>query len=125
MTKTKKQFTVKKQKDGDYEVTLHNQTRVFNLKEVMLSFMDVQKQLKQVEANMRLTKAVIQNMTDGKDGAVKMFKKLPARSRGAIISYIDGLNRLQKDETLYKDVKKQHDRLKTDLASIHAVIPKE
>ncbi len=119
----KKHYTVKKQKDGDYEVTLHNQTKTFSLKEVTLAMMETTKQLKQLDANRRLTKATIHNITNGKDDAVRMFKKLPSKKQAIISSYIDAIQHLQKDEILYADVKKRHNRLKNDLESIHAVIP--
>lgn len=123
--KNKKAYTVKKQKDGDYEVTLHNQTRVFSLKEVMMSYMDAQKTLKEVDAQRRLDKAVLHNVMDHHKDVIKWYNKLPKVKQTAIRNFFEIQTMIIKSDTKYTDVKKRHDRLKKELADIHAVIPKE
>lgn len=119
----KKTYTVKKQKDGDYEVTLHNQTRVFSLKEVTMAFLEAQKSLKEVDAQKRLDTAVLQNIKDHHKDVVAMFNKLPKVKRAALQNYIELHKIIEKDNIKFTDVKKRHDRLKSELASIHDVIP--
>ena len=127
MKKTSPTYTVKKQKDGDYEVTLYNQTKVFSLKDVMLQFMEAQKQLKEVGSQRNLDKAVHQNIKDHHNDVIKMFEKLPKVKRVAL-----GIGKwklkstlIEKSEKKYKEIKRVHDRLKNELAEIHAVIPQE
>lgn len=121
----KKTYTVKKQKDGDYEVTLHNQTRVFSLKEVTMAFLEAQKSLKEVDAQKRLDVAVLQNIKDHHKDVVAMFSKLPKVKRAALQNFIELQKVIEKDNIKFTDVKKRHDRLKKELASIHEVIPAE
>lgn len=125
MKKTSPTYTVKKQKDGDYEVTLYNQTKVFSLKDVMLRFMESQKQLKEVDSQRKLDKAVHQNIKDHHSDVIKMFQKLPKVKQTALANYIEMFSLIEKSETKYKDIKRVHDRLKKELADIHAVIPQE
>lgn len=121
----KKTYTVKKQKDGDYEVTLHNQTRVFSLKEVTMAFQEAQKSLKEVDAQKRLDTAVLHNIKDHHKDVVAMFNKLPKVKRAALQNFIELQKVIEKDNIKFTDVKKRHDRLKKELASIHEVIPAE
>jgi hypothetical protein len=125
MKKTSPTYTVKKQKDGDYEVTLYNQTKVFSLKDVMLQFMEAQKQLKEVGSQRNLDKAVHQNIKDHHSDVIKMFEKLPKVKRVALVNYIEMFALIEKSEKKYKEIKRVHDRLKNELAEIHAVIPQE
>lgn len=125
MKKTSPTYTVKKQKDGDYEVTLYNQTKVFSLKDVMLQFMEAQKQLKEVGSQRNLDKAVHQNIKDHHNDVIKMFEKLPKVKRVALVNYIEMFALIEKSEKKYKEIKRVHDRLKNELAEIHAVIPQE
>lgn len=119
----KKEYTVKKQKDGDYEVTLHNQTRVFSLKEVMLSFMEADKTLKEVTAQRRVNRAVHQNIQDHHPDIVEMFKKLPKVKKAALVNYIEMFTLMNKDDVKYAEASKRYKKLKSELAAIHAVIP--
>lgn len=121
----KKNYTVKKQKDGDYEVTLHNQTRVFSLKEVAMSMMEATRSLKEVDAQRRLDKAVQQNIKDHHKDVLDMFNKLPKVKKAALVNMIELMAITNKNEVKYKDAKKRHDRLKAELSAIHAVIPAE
>ena len=121
----KKEYTVKKQKDGDYEVTLHNQTKVFSLKEVMLSFMEADKTLREVTAQRNVNKAVNHNIMTHHPDVVAMFKKLPKVKKAALVNYIEMFTIMNKDDVKYAEAKKRHTRLKKELASIHAVIPQE
>lgn len=122
---TKKHYSVKKQKDGDYEVTLHNQTRTFFLKEVVMNYIEAQKALKQTLSQRNLDKAVLQNTIDAHSDVVKMFKKLPKVKQTALLNYFDIQSRIGVSETKYREAKKTHDRLKKQLADIHEVIPSE
>ena len=121
----KKNYTVKKQKDGDYEVTLHNQTRVFSLKEVMMNFMEAQKALREVDAQKRLDTAVLTNIKDHHKDVIAMFNKLPKVKRAALQNFIELQKIIEKDDIKYRDAKKRHDKFKKELADIHAVIPAE
>jgi hypothetical protein len=121
----KKTYTVKKQKDGDYEVTLHNQTKVFSLKEVAMAFLEAQKALKEVDAQKRLDTAVLTNIKDHHKDVIAMFNKLPKVKRAALTNFIELQKAIVKDTVKFTDVKKRHDRLKRELALIHGVIPKE
>lgn len=118
-------YTIKKQKDGDYEVTLHNQTRVFSLKQVVLDYMDAQKALKETDSQRRLDRAVKQNIMDHHKDVIKMFEKLPKVKRAALTNYIQLADLIIKSDTRYKDAKRRHDRLKKELDSIYKVIPAE
>ena len=121
----KKEYTVKKQKDGDYEVTLHNQTKVFSLKEVMLSFMQADEAFREVSAQRRVNRAVHQNIKDHHADVIAMFEKLPKVKKAALVNYIEMFTIMNKDDVKYNDAKKRYTRLKNDLAAIHAVIPAE
>ena len=125
MKKPSPTYTVKKQKDGDYEVTLHNQTKVFSLKEVMLNFMEAQKSFKEIESQRNLNRAILTNIKDNHGDVIKMFLKLPKVKRAALVNYIQLDEKIATDDVKYRDVKKRHDKLKNELATIHAVIPSE
>ncbi len=125
MKKSSPEYSVKKQSDGDYEVTLHNQTKIFSLKEVMMSFLEAQKSFKEAQSQLRLDKAVFQNVQDHHSDVIKMFSKLPKVKRAALVNYIEISTMITKDEIRFKDAKKRHDRFKKELAAIHAVIPAE
>lgn len=120
-----KHYTVKKEKDGDYEVTLHNQTRVFSLKQVVLDYMDAQKALKETDSQRRLDKAVRTNIMDHHKDVIKMFEKLPKVKRAALVNYIQLAELIQKSDMRYNDAKKRHDRVKRELDAIREVIPSE
>jgi hypothetical protein len=115
MKKTSPTYTVKKLKDGDYEVTLYNQTKVFSLKDVMLRFMEAQKQLKEVGSQRNLDKAVHQNIKDHHSDVIKMFEKLPKVKKTALVNYIEMFALIEKSEMKYKDIKRVHDRLKKEI----------
>lgn len=121
----KKLYTVKKQKDGDYEVTLHNQTKVYSLKEVMMGFMDAQKSLREVESQRRLDKAVLQNIMDHHKDVIVMLEKLPKVKRAALQNYFEIKQLILKMDLKYTEAKKRHDRYKKEMSQIHAVIPQE
>ncbi len=121
----KKEYTVKKKKDGDYEVTLHNQSTTFSLKEVVMSYMEAEHALKEVESQRRLNRAVNQNIKDHHPDVIAMFNKLPKVKRAALINHIELFTIMNKDEVKYGDAKKRYTRLKGELAAIHAVIPAE
>ena len=123
--KTSPTYKVKKQKDGDYEVTLYNQTKVFALKEVVLAFMDVTKHLNETTSQSRLNKAVLKNVKDHHNDVVKMFEKLPKVKRAALANYLEIQKMIQKDNIKLSDVKKRHAKLKAELEMIHKVIPAE
>lgn len=125
MKKTSPTYSVKKLKDGDYEVTLHNQTKVFNLKEVMLNFMEAQKSFKEVDSHRKLNRAILQNIKDNHNDVIGMFNKLPKVKRAALVNYIQLDEKIATDDVKFRDVKRRHDKLKTELANIHAVIPQE
>lgn len=125
MKKTPLTYTVKKLKDGDYEVTLHNQTKVFNLKEVVLNFMESQKSFKEIDSQRKLNRAILQNIKDNHDDVIKTFLKLPKVKRAALVNYIQLDEKIAVDDVKYRDVKRRYDRLNKELATIHAVIPKE
>ena len=122
-TPTKKLYSVKKQKDGDYEVTLHNQTRVYSLKEVMMNFMQAQSALKEVTAQRNLDKAVLHNVVEHHNDVIKMYNKLPKVKQAALRNFFEIQNLIVKSDIKYADAKKRHDKLKKELADIHAVIP--
>jgi hypothetical protein len=121
----KKEYTIKKKKDGDYEVTLHNQSTTFSLKEVVVSYMEAERALKEVESQRRLNRAVNQNIKDHHTDVIAMFNKLPKVKRAALINHIELFTIMNKDEVKYSDAKKRYTRLKSELAAIHAVIPAE
>lgn len=122
---TKKTYTVKKQKDGDYEVTLHNVTKTFSLKELTMSAFDAKKHLDQISSQRRLNRAVGQNISDHHKDVITMFKKLPKVKQTALINHIQLISTFQQDDVKYRDAKKRYDRIQSDLAAIHAVIPSD
>lgn len=123
MKKTSPTYTVKKQKDGDYEVTLHNQTKVFNLKEVVMSFLDAQKMLKEVTSQRSLNKAILQNIKDYHGDVIKMFEKLPKVKRAALANYLTISESIAKDDIKHRDANTRFKRLEKELADIRNVIP--
>lgn len=125
MKKTPSTYTVKKLKDGDYEVTLHNQTKVFNLKEVVLNFMEAQKSFKEIDSQRKLNRAILQNIKDNHNDVIAMFLKLPKVKRAALVNYIQLDEKIATDDVKFRDVKRRHDKLKEELDTIHEVIPKE
>lgn len=125
MKKTSPTYSVRKQKDGDYEVTLHNQTITFSLKDVMLRMIDAQKHLNEVSAAYRLDKAVLQNIKDHHSDVINMFEKLPKVKRAALVNHIQIQETLVRSDAKVQDAKKVVNKLKKQLADIHAVIPKE
>lgn len=118
-------YTVKKQKDGDYEVTLHNQTRTFSLKQVVLDMMDAQKALKETDSQRRLDKAVQQNIMDHHKDVIAMFNKLPKVKRAALVNHIQLQELILKSDTRYRDAKRRYDRVKKELDTIREVIPND
>lgn len=123
MKKPSATYTVKKLKDGDYEVTLHNQTKVFNLKEVVMSFLDAQKMLKEVSSQRSLNKAVLQNIKDSHSDVIKMFEKLPKVKRAALVNYFAISESIMKDDIKYREASTRFKRLEKELAAIREVIP--
>lgn len=123
MKKPSATYSVKKLKDGDYEVTLHNQTKVFNLKEVVMSFLDAQKMLKEVSSQRSLNKAILQNIKDYHHDVIKIFEKLPKVKRAALANYLTIGESIAKDDIKYRDANTRFKRLEKELAEIRNVIP--
>lgn len=123
MKKPSATYSVKKLKDGDYEVTLHNQTKVFNLKEVVMSFLDAQKMLKEVTSQRSLNKAILQNIKDYHGDVIKMFEKLPKVKRAALANYLTISESIAKDDLKHRDANTRFKRLEKELADIRNVIP--
>jgi D-ribose pyranose/furanose isomerase RbsD len=123
--KNSTKYTVKKTKEGDYDVTLHNQTVTFSLKEVVMSFLEAQRVLKETDSQRKLDRAVLQNIKDHHADMVKMFDKLPKVKKAAFVNYITISESIIKSDLKYRAALKRHNKLKKDLADIHAVIPEE
>lgn len=119
----KKEYSVKKQKDGDYEVTLYNQKKVFSLKEVVMSFLDAERYLNEVKSQRDVNRAVNHNIMTHHPDVVAMFKKLPKVKKAALVNYIEMFTIMNRDDVKYEEARKRYTKLKTDLAAIHKVIP--
>lgn len=124
--KNKPTYTIKKTKGGDYEVTLHNVTKSFMLKEKFMDMYNIKNNLKEVESQVRLNKAVLKNIEDHHQDVVKLFTKMSKLKQTALVNYIDmKYNVIEKAEAKHKDIKRIYNAKAKELSEIHKLLPKD
>lgn len=123
--KTKPTYTIKKIDEGDYEVTLHNQTRTFQLKDLIMDLQRSEKSIKEAEAQERLDKAVLQNVNDHHKGVVDYFKKLPKVEQVALANHIQITQKGKEHKKLLKTLRQERDKIVETLDIIHPLVEAE
>lgn len=96
----------KRAKDkGDYRITKHGQMAEFSLRELNRNIEQVRKQAKEMEANAKLQKALLENIERANPDLVAYMKKLTPKKRHALIMLSIQANKARQFKDQEKEAK--------------------